>query len=94
MNAARCITSTSRSQQSFDGLGRLVDEVFRAIVVTAGGCSGDAVMQVLVEQLHADSLQSFADRGDLREHVDAVCVVFDHSPETTDLAFDTPQPGE
>ena len=91
---SRCAASASslRPQKAFDCLRCLVDEMFGAIVVAAGGCTGDAVVQVLVEQLHADALQRLADGGDLGEHVDAVRVVLDHPTEAADLALDAAQP--
>ena len=83
-----------RPQEAFDGLRGLVHEVLGAIVVATGGSAGDAMVKVLVEQLHADALQRLADRRDLGEHVDAVRVVLDHSAEPTDLALDATQPRE
>jgi hypothetical protein len=77
-----------------DGLRRFVYEVFGAIIVTARGGAGNAVMQVLVEKLDPNALQCLADCGDLSQHVDAVRVVFDHAAEPTHLALDTTQPGE
>ncbi len=77
-----------RSQQSFDGLRRLVNEVFGAIAVATRCRAGDAVVQVLVEQLDADALQRLADRRDLRQHIDAVRVFLDHPRQPADLALD------
>jgi hypothetical protein len=78
----------SRTQQSLDRPRRLVDEILGAVTVAARRSAGDAVLQVLVEQLHADTLQCLADRGDLCEHVDAVGAVLDHPSEAADLTFD------
>ena len=49
---------------------------------------GDAMAQVLVEQLDRDRLQRLRHRGDLREHIDAVRVFVDHALHAAHLAFD------
>src|SRR3954449_7472459 len=85
----RCVPS--RTQQSLNGSGRLVNEILGSIAVTAGGCAGDAVMEMLIEQFDADALQGLADRGDLCEHVDAIRAVLDHSAQAPNLALDTAQ---
>ena len=53
---------------------------------------GDAVAQVVVEQLHGDALQRLGGGGHLGEHVDAVRVVLDHPLQPADLALDALQP--
>ena len=62
--------------------------------VAAGRRARDAVLQVLVEQVQADTLQRLADGCDLGEDVDAVGVLVDHPLQATDLALDAAQPGE
>jgi hypothetical protein len=52
------------------------------------------MMEVFVEQLHANALQRLADRCDLGEHVDAVGVVLDHPAEAANLTLDAAQPCE
>jgi hypothetical protein len=46
------------------------------------------VAGVLVEQPERDLVQCGLDRADLRDHVDAVAVVFDHPLDAADLALD------
>jgi hypothetical protein len=48
----------------------------------------DAVAGVVVEQSERDLVERRLDRADLREHVDAVAVVFDHAFNAADLSFD------
>ena len=55
---------------------------------------GDAVAEVVVEQLHGDALERPRRRGHLRQDVDAVRVVVDHPLEAADLALDAAETGE
>ena len=68
--------------------------MFGSVDVPAGSGACNAMMQVLVEQLDADTLEGLADCGDLGQDVDAVGVVLDHSSETTDLALDRAKPSQ
>ena len=52
---------------------------------------GDAVREVVVEQLEGHRLQGLRRRRDLFEHVDAVPVVVDHPLEAAHLALDPPE---
>jgi hypothetical protein len=82
----------SRAQHALDGLGCLVDQF-----ITSGrvGCSpGDAVPQVLLEEVHPDPLERLGDRGDLGEHVDAVRVLLDESLQAAYLALDATEAGK
>ena len=47
------------------------------VLVAGGGCVGDAVADVFVEQADRDVLQRAVDCGDLLQHVDAVGVLLD-----------------
>src|SRR5688500_12022798 len=51
----------------------------------------DAVPGVLVEEAEGHLVERRLDRGDLRDHIDAVAVVVDHALHSTDLAFHAPQ---
>jgi hypothetical protein len=52
------------------------------------------VFQVVAHQLAADGAQGFVHRGDLRQHIGAVAVGFDHSLQAADLAFDSAEAEE
>ena len=49
---------------------------------------GDAVPEVLVEEVHRHALQGAGGRRDLGQHVDAVGVLVDHALQAPDLALD------
>src|SRR2546425_4157638 len=53
--------------------------------------AGDAVVDVLVEDLEAEALQCSVDGRDLGEDVDAVAVVGDHALDPAHLALDPVQ---
>ena len=62
--------------------------------VVAGLAAGrdrvlDAMRDVIAQHLLLDPAQRGADRGDLRDDVDAAAVVFHHAGEAADLAFDS-----
>ena len=48
----------------------------------------DAVRDVILENLKAETLERGLHRPDLREDVDAVAVLFDHPLDAADLPFD------
>src|SRR4029453_1589935 len=52
---------------------------------------GDAVPDVVLEQLDRDALQSGRDGGDLREDVDAGALVLDHPLDAANLPLDPVQ---
>ena len=58
-----------------------------------GGALVHAVPGVPVEQAQGHLVESGLDRGDLRQHVDAVAVFLDHAADAAHLALDAPQPG-
>src|SRR5207249_421596 len=64
------------------------------LAVLVGLRAHDAVLGMVVKQAKRDLVERGLDRGDLREHVDAVAVVADHSLHAADLALDAPQAGE
>src|SRR5215213_6974579 len=51
-----------------DGLGGFGDHVAGLVLVAGGGCVGDAVADVFVEQADRDVLQRAVDCGDLLQH--------------------------
>jgi len=63
-------------------------------VGSARRCTGHAVLQVFVEQVHPDALQRLGDGGQLGEDVDAVGVVVDHPLQAANLSLDAPEAGE
>jgi Cu+-exporting ATPase len=54
----------------------------------------DAVGDVIAQHLLLDAAQGGADRGDLRDDVDAIAVRLDHAGEPADLALDPLEPLE
>ncbi|GHI90998.1 hypothetical protein TPA0905_04690 [Streptomyces olivaceus] len=52
------------------------------------GRVGDAVAQMLLQQLQREGLQGLRGGGDLGEYVDAVDVLVDHPLQAPDLALD------
>src|SRR5205085_9874122 len=52
----------------------------------------DAMRDVIAQHLLLDPAQRGADRGDLRDDVDAIAILFDHAGEPADLAFDSLEP--
>src|SRR5688500_13815455 len=83
-------TDSSRPNETGDGGGGLVDLVGCVPAATADGV-GDAVAQVIIQELERDGLQRLGHRGDLREDVDAVAVLLDHALKATHLSLDPPQ---
>src|SRR5690606_13428888 len=72
------------------GLGGLRD--LGGVVVTAlDGRVGDAVAQVLLQQLQGEGLQGLGGGGHLGEYVDAVDVLVDHALQAADLSLDAAQ---
>ena len=49
----------------------------------------DAMRDVVAKDFFLGPAQSRTDRRDLRHHVNAVAVFFNHAGEATHLAFDT-----
>src|SRR3954454_4480001 len=90
----RVLIIASRSQHALDRTRGLMDELLGARVVARRGCAGHAVAEVLVEQLHAHTLDRLADGSDLRQHVDAVRVLFDQTLQTAHLPLEAAQSGE
>ena len=60
--------------------------------VAAGGRTGDAMLEVLVQQVQAHTLQRFADGGHLCEYIDAVGVFVDQPLQAADLTLDALEP--
>ena len=50
--------------------------------------SGDAVLDVLVEDLEAETFEGCRDGADLSEDVDAIAILGDHLLDPAHLAFD------
>ena len=69
------------------------DLVVHAVSLDAAGPdrAGRAVFQVVPHQLTADAAERFVDRGDLREDVSAVSILFDHLLKTAQLTLDAAQ---
>src|ERR1019366_9532681 len=80
----------SRANQACDGLGGLVELCLRLVPAALDGV-GDAVRQVVVEQLQCHRLERPRRGGHLFEHVDAVPVLIDHPLQSPHLPFDTSQ---
>ena len=68
-----------------------MDESISALGITTGSRSGHAVLQMLVEQVQPNTLQSLARCCDLRQYVDAVGVGFDHALQPANLPLHTAQ---
>src|SRR5665213_3451336 len=62
--------------------------------VALGLLDDHAVVRVVVEQAERDLVERGLDGADLRQHVDAVAVLFDHALDATDLPLDAAQPCE
>src|SRR5262249_46627384 len=65
--------------------------LLRIRLVTGRERPGYAVVHVVVEDGERERLERGVDRGDLREDVDAVAVVLDHSLDPPHLSFDPMQ---
>ena len=59
--------------------------------IARGECSGDTMRDVIAEDLFLDFMQGGADGVDLRQHIHAIAIVLDHSKQTANLTFDTPE---
>src|SRR5690348_2829505 len=60
-----------------------------ARLVAAVAVAEQAHARVVVEQAQRDTVQPRLDRGDRREHVDAVRVLLHHAGDVADLRLDT-----
>ena len=60
--------------------------------IARGERIGDAVLDVVVEELERDALERGLHGGDLREDVDAVAILLDHPLDPAHLALDPVQP--
>src|SRR6516164_9970883 len=81
-------SGTNQAGDGGGGFGQLVVGVVAAL----GHGTGDAMAQVLVEQIQRHRTQGAVGRAYLGEDVDAVLVFFDHPCDAPHLALDTPQP--
>src|SRR5438874_437652 len=81
----------SRADEAGDRRGGLGDLGVRRLAAAGEGV-GDAMREVLVEQLDGDRLERLGHGRDLVEDVDAVLVLVDHPLQAAHLAFDTTQP--
>ena len=85
-----CVCSLFVHDLTSRSIARLASVMMRSrlgLVVGLDGV-GDAVTEVIVEQLHGNALQRPGRCRHLREHVDAVRVVVDHPLQATDLPLD------
>ena len=81
----------ARARETLHGLEQLLG-LRRGVRRVAGlERAGDAVADVLVEDLERERLERRVDGGDLGEDVDAVAVVLDHPLDAAHLAFDAVQ---
>ena len=85
------VTPTHERTSRADRGGRLV-QLLRRLVAAAAHRVGDAVRDVVIEQLQGDRLQCLGRRRHLLEDVDAVAVLVDHALDAPHLAFDPAQP--
>src|SRR3954452_18282916 len=74
-----------------DCLEQLVGLRLRFGFVAGGEGAGDAMIDVLVEDLEAEALERGGDGADLGEDVDAVAVVGDHALDSAHLPLDPVQ---
>ena len=51
----------------------------------------DAMRDVILQHFFLDAAERGTNRGNLRDDIDAVTIVFDHFKQAADLAFDTAQ---
>src|SRR5450830_128136 len=71
---------------------RCLSQLLLALVRVPPDVSGEAVLQVLLEQAESDALQLARCGGDLGQHVDAVLLLIDHPGDAPDLALDAAEP--
>ncbi len=55
---------------------------------------GDTMLQMVSKRLLLDLVQRGAHGADLRQHVDAVPLLLNHSGDSTHLTLDAAEPGE
>ena len=82
---ARLREAVHRREQLLRALGR-------QLVVPGRDRPGDAVVDVVVEELEGEALEGGSNGADLRQHVDAVTVVLDHPLDASHLPLDPVQP--
>src|SRR5690606_35676453 len=80
----------SGAEHAGDGLGGFLD-LGVDLVAALDGRVGDAVAQVLLQQLQGEGLQGLGGGGHLGEYVDAVDVLVDHALQAADLSLDAAQ---
>jgi hypothetical protein len=80
-----------RADKPRDGGARLAD-LFVRNIATFGNGFGDAMAEMVLEQSERNRFQSFRCGRYLGENVYAICVVFDHPVDTTDLPLSPAQP--
>src|SRR6516164_10333674 len=81
-------SGTNQAGDRGGGFGQLVVGVVAAL----GHGAGDAVAEVLVEQIQRHRTQGAVRRADLGEDVDAIFVFIDHAGDSANLALDAAQP--
>jgi hypothetical protein len=64
----------ARAREALDGGEQVLALLGRHVGVSGGECVGDAVADVVFEQLDRDAFQGGRDGGDLGEDVDAVAL--------------------
>jgi hypothetical protein len=80
-------------------LARSADDIhqFRDLLaplpfVTGGNGMFDTGRNMIAQYFFLRTAQRRAHRRNLRHHINAIAIVFDHSRNATDLAFDTIEP--
>jgi hypothetical protein len=74
-----------------DQFEQFVVHGFGLLLLSASQCFGGTVMQVVLHQVARHAAQRFLYRGDLRDDVRAVAVLFHHFLQAAHLAFDSPE---
>src|SRR5207247_6394765 len=83
--------ASARAGGALHGLEQFVGLRLRLTLVARSESAGDAVFDVLVEDLERERLERRIHSRDLGEDVDAVAVVLDHPLDPADLSFDPVQ---
>src|SRR4029079_2113015 len=81
----------ARAREALDGREQLLALLARHGRIAGCERLGHTVRDVVLEHLRGDTLERRLDRGDLREHVDAVPVLLDHPLDAAHLALDPVQ---
>src|SRR5438034_272332 len=91
-NRSRSELTSPSSRKAVHRLQELPALLRRDVGVARGNRAGDAVVDVLVEDLEGEALERCRDGRDLRQDVDAVAVVLDHPLDSAHLALDPMEP--